>query len=201
MASILRAKLRWTGLPGGTGYSIFHFGEFSFGEPDVNTANAAKDRLGQFIGQIKPFIPPSVTMQVETELEVIESTNGLMTNVLGGTAGPGAAGLGSGTLGYSAPTGAVMSWSTGGIRNGRRIRGRTFIVPLAGNAYQNNGTLEEGCLTNLNAAAAALSSITGQPDLGVYARPTSKGATDGVWYAVTGFRIPDMAAILSSRRS
>lgn len=201
MATILRVKLRWTGLPGGTGYSIFHMRDFSAGEPTVTDSNNAKERVGQFIGQVKPFIPPTVNMQVETETEVIEEANGLMVNVLGGTAGPGASGLGSGTLGYSAPTGAVISWSTGGIRNGRRIRGRTFLVPLAGNAYQNDGTLEEGCMANLNAAAAALSSIVGTPDLGVYARPTAKGATDGVWHAVTGFRIPDMAAILSSRRS
>lgn len=201
MANILRVKLRWTGLPGGNGYSIFHFKDFAAGEPAVGDADGAKGKVNTFVETIKGYIPPSVSMQVESEVEVLDESNGQLQNVLGGSVPQLWTGGGSDTLGWSAPTGAVVSWSTGGIRNGRRIRGRTFIVPLAGNAYENNGTLSGGFQMVVNMAATALRADSGTPDLGIWARPTATGASDGVWNVVTGHRNPDMAAILRSRRS
>jgi hypothetical protein len=201
MATLLRVKLKWSGLPGGIGYSLFHMRDFSTGEPTLADANGAIGKVDNFINTIKPLIPPVVSMVVESEVEVIEETNGQMQTVLGGTSLGTEFGMASGTAGYSAPVGAVISWSTGGVRNGRRVRGRTFVVPLSNEAWDTDGTLKSTALTTLNAAATSLRDIGGSPDLGVYARPTSAGATDGIWYAATGHRVPDMAAVLRSRRS
>lgn len=198
---MLRVKLRWTGLPGGLGYSVFHFRDFTGGTPTPADGDSAKARVNDYAFTIKGLIPPSVTLQVDSEAELIEDTNGKLVDVYGGSAPPTNGGSGSGTQGYSAPAGAVISWSTAGIRNGRRIRGRTFVVPLAGDAYENNGTLAPSALMVLGLAADTLRNPSGTPDLGVYARPTAPGANDGEWSVVTGHRIPDMAAVLRSRRA
>lgn len=200
MASILRVKLRWTGLPGGSGYSMFHMRDFSAGEPTVADANAAMARIQSFAGAIKGLLPPVIKLDVESEVEVLEETNGTMTNVLGGTPLVQQLGTASTTAGFSAPSGAVISWSTPGVRAGRRVRGRTFIVPMSNEAYDVDGSLKTSPLATLNSAATALRDAALQPDLGIWARPTAPGASDGIWYAVTGHRVPDMAAVLRSRR-
>jgi hypothetical protein len=104
------------------------------------------------------------------------------------------------TVAYAAALGAVVSWRTGLVRNGRRIRGRTFLVPLSSLAFDNTGTLIPAALTTFNAAAVTLRDQTGIADIGVYARPSAPGAADGEWALITGHSIPDMGSILRSRR-
>lgn len=201
MATILRVKLRWTGLPGGNGYSMFHMRDFSAGEPTVADANSAIGRIDMFASAIKGLLPPVVTLEVESECEVLEETTGQMQTVLGGTSLGSMVGTASSVAGYSAPAGAVISWSTPGVRNGRRVRGRTFLVPLSNEVWDTDGSLKSGALATINGAATTLRGASGTPDIGVWARPSGPGATDGIWYAVTGHRVPDMAAVLRSRRS
>jgi hypothetical protein len=105
---------------------------------------------------------------------------------------------GGGSGAYSAPSGAVLHWLTGTVRNGRRLRGRTFIVPLANSNYEANGTLAAGTITAIqNAGLALMDEATTR--LVVYGRP-APNAADGVAALVTGARVPDMAAVLRSRR-
>jgi len=93
-----------------------------------------------------------------------------------------------------------VNWRTNQIRNGRRVRGRSFLVPLAGSAFEGNGTLSASTLTSLKSAADTLRTAAGTTQLGVYARPTTKDATDGLWAQVTANTVPDMGAVLRSRR-
>lgn len=200
MASICRIKLRWSGLPGGIGYTMFHMRDFSAGEPTVADANAALLRITNYAENIAAYLPQKVTLQAEAEVEVLEETNGQLITVLGGTTQVIKTGAAASTVGWAAAAGAVISWSTPGVRNGRRVRGRSFIVPLATTSYDTDGTLTPAVVAGLNTAATTLRDGAGTLDLGIYARPTGPGATDGVWYAVTGHRVPDMSAILRSRR-
>lgn len=201
MAEILRVTARWSGLPGGNGYTVLHFRDFSSGSPTTADAQAAVDRVDDFFAAIIGLIPATVTILVLPDVEVIEETNNTLQSVL--TAVPDAARTGgaTGAASFVAAAGAVISWRTGGIRANRRVRGRTFLIPLSSQAFQSDGTLLSTALTTLNTAATALRNNTGTPDLGIYARPTATGATDGVWFAVTSHSIPDMGAILRSRRA
>jgi hypothetical protein len=103
---------------------------------------------------------------------------------------------GGGTTGPS-PTGACISWTTGGINRGRLVRGRSFVVPLAAAYYDGNGSLTTPCTTQLQLAATHLIGATGIP-FSVWSRPRL-GAGGAIFAALTG-TVHDQAAVLRSRR-
>lgn len=199
MATMLKVKMRWSGFTGAPGYSNFYFRDFSSTPPVTADADAAVDKVEAFITGIKSLLPNVVNLAAEADVEEIEETTGSLVNVLSATPAAAQAGTG-GTGNYAAAVGAVITWRTAGIRNGRRIRGRTFIVPLYGGVFSTDGSLASSTVTTLGTAATTFSSIAGTPDLGVWARPSGPGATDGIWHAVNSHSIPDMSAVLRSRR-
>lgn len=200
MTNMLRVKMKWTNFTGAPGYSQFHFRDF--GDPWVPTlanANTLITHVDTFAGALMSVLLNGVTLQVEGEVEEIEDTDGSLVNVFSGTTP--AARVSSNTAGpYSAAVGAVINWRTGVTRNGRRMRGRTFIVPMLGITLENNGTLTSTVISTLNSAATNLRANTTAGDLGVYGRPSGPAATDGTWALITGSNVPDMSAVLRSRR-
>lgn len=210
MASILRVKLRWSGFIGGPGYSVLHFRDFGGTEPTLADAQAAVDKVDDFGQALQALIPYQTALNVLPEAEVLEDTTGELQTVL--TTTP-AAGWGSTvSLGqtFAGPVGAVVNWKTDAVRNGRRIRGRTFLVPLTNGVYEGNGTLGGTVITTIQTAASALRDSTGLADLCIYARPTpildvegnptGEYNPDGMTGLVTSSSVPDMAAVLRSRR-
>ena len=200
MSGMLKVKTKWTGFNGAPGYTNFYFKDFTnTGEPVASDAPAAVTRTHTFWNNLQSRFPSVVQLAVQGDVEVIEQTTGEMKSVFNVT--PPTVVTGSATSGvYSGPVGAVVNWRTAGVRNGRRVRGRTFLVPLANENFQNDGTIDPTKLASMNTVVAALADGTGTPDLGVWARPTAPGATDGQWYAVTSGSVPDLAAVLRSRR-
>lgn len=200
MASLLRVKLRWSGYQGGPGYSIFHFRDFSGVAGSAAQVAGAVSKVDAFISGVRFAVPQVVSMQTMSDVEELEDTTGELTNVYTGS--PAAAQLGNatGTATFASAVGAVVNWRTAGVRNGRRVRGKTFLVPLSSAAFETNGTLSTAALSGLNTAAAAMVNPVGDGDLGVYARPSGPGATDGIWHVATSHNIPDMGAVLRSRR-
>jgi hypothetical protein len=200
MAEILRVKARWGGFNGSPGYSVFHMKDFEAGGSQEAFAQGGADRVRAFFESFKAWLAYGVNVQVLGEVEAIEETTGQLQEVYA-VSQPGIVTSTASVVDrYAGAVGAVVTWRTGGIRNGRRIKGRTFLVPLTGNAYENNGSLHADSLGAINTAATALRDGAGSPDLGVYARPTGPGATDGIWHVVTSHSTPDMSAVLRSRR-
>jgi hypothetical protein len=180
---------------------VFHFRDFESGGGVTEAmAQGAVAKVRAFYAAVGLWIPNVVKIDVQSDVPVIEDTTNEMTNVLNGGAAATVTGSAGATVKYSAATGAVVTWRTSQVRNGRRMRGRTFVVPLASNAFDVDGTLVSSSVTTLNDAATALRDGTGTGDLGVYGRPSAAGATDGVWSRVTGHSVPDMGAVLRSRR-
>lgn len=180
-----------------------HFRDFNTGEAgsDPNGAAdalAAVTRVHTFFTAIRSALPGSVRLDVEPEVDMIESTDGKLVDSF--AVAPPAQISGSGVTTYSAAAGAVVNWRTAGVRNGRKVRGRTFLVPIATGVYGADGNLTPAIRTTLQTAADALRDRTGTPDLCVYGRPTTKGATDGVVHVVISASVPSMSAILTSRR-
>ena len=200
MAQMLRITTRWTGFTGAPGFTVMHFRDFGGTDPIVSDAQAAVDKVYAFFNAIKAWFPSQVTIQVLGEAEAIEDTTGILQDVLVATTPAPIVGTSGAAVAYAAALGAVVSWRTGLVRNGRRIRGRTFLVPLSSVAFDNTGTLIATALTAFNAAATTLRDQTGIADLGVYARPSAPGAADGEWALITGHSVPDMGSILRSRR-
>jgi hypothetical protein len=103
---------------------------------------------------------------------------------------------GTAASGYSSASGAVVGWITNGFHNGRRIRGRTFLVPLGGVAYDTDGTLSAAYLTKCR-SAATLYVTNGSP--AIFTRP-QPGLSNGGATAVSAAQVNDKAAVLTSRR-
>jgi len=213
MTELIRIKLRWSGFVGGPGYSNFHFRDYNAGGDgnpiDDAYVQAAAGRVRNFFNGTKFLFPNTVTFHVENDAEIIEDTTGEMTDIRPVTGLTDVVGEAGATTGYSAAVGAVINWRTSAVRRGRRLRGRTFLVPLSSTCYENNGTLNASCLTALQTAANGLITPTAnEPELGVYARPHRTKNTDGSWTTVPdgewafvrSATIPDMTAVLRSRR-
>lgn len=198
---LLRTKARWT-IPGaGTAFSVFHFKTNSESTPVQADADDAYVKTRKFFDDLKVALPNQVTVRTETDVEEINEGSGALIGLwshadLGTITGGAAA-----ATGWSAPTGSVVTWSTAGIRNSRRVRGRTFVVPMTTGAYDTDGTLRPGEMGLVNTAATNIRTVGLQVSLAVWGRPTGIGATDGIAYVVTTHRVPDMCAILTSRRA
>lgn len=192
--AVYRVKLRWTGFTGAPGYTNLHFSA-----PTAHTqagAQAAYDAAHAFGGNIASAIPQGVSIVTEGGVEVVEQTTNELVTVYSATTKANAGGIQ--TAGYSSATGACITWETGEVKNGRRVRGRTFIVPLSGAMYQTDGTLTSACITDLVEAATVLAG--GGFNFGILSRPSALGAADGSFHTVSSGRVADKTAILRSRR-
>lgn len=194
MARIFRARVNWTGFSGAPGYSVFH--GLAFEADPLAEATTFSQGINNFLIAIANNLPVSVSVQVDPEVEVLEDSTGTLQEVV--TVPTLAATQGTGNTTYSAASGAVVNWRTDFVRNGRRIRGRTFLVPLATASYDTDGTLLPAVRTDILNAATALMDYAGM-QLVVYGRPTILD-NDGVSGRVTAVSVPDMAAVLRSRR-
>lgn len=190
---IMRVTARWSGFVGSPGYSNFHF---AAGGGFISDAQQVADRVQSAITELATRLPSGVTVTVQPEVPVIDSDTGLTTDFQTIDPDPGVVGTSSG--GYSAASGAVVNWRTNDLRAGRRIRGRTFIVPLGGTCYEDDGSLTTATLTQLRDFADTLVGGDLDSEFGVWSRPT--GGSGGVFATAVGYTIPDMSAVLRSRR-
>lgn len=201
MGSLLRVKLRWSGFIGSPGYSVFHFLQEGTPGTGDEAAQGAAILVDTFASAIVGNLPAIGTLQVASDVEEIAESTGEMVTVHSVTGMNSHQSNAPGGEAYSGPTGAVINWRTGGVRRGRRVHGRTFLVPLRGTAFESNGTLSGMTMSNIQTAATQLTNgAFDAPNLGVYCRPSSPGATDGVWHNATAATVPDLAAVLRSRR-
>lgn len=204
MTAILRVRTLWTGFTGAPGYTNFFFRDFGTGEgggaePDAAQATAAMGRTMTFWNAVKGIFPDDVTVTPDPVVDMLEDTTGTLLDSF--NASGSAAVKGTDTGAYAAASGAVISWRTAGIRNGRRVRGRTFLVPMSGSLFNTTGGLSPTIQNTLQTAANQLMAPTGTPDFGIYARPSSPGAADGAWFIARQATVPSAGAILTSRRN
>lgn len=200
---ILRVTVRWSGFAGAPGYSAFHFSSDAgfwdgglLGDEAQAAADTAADRVANAFDTVGSHIPSEVSLAVESEVEIIDAETGEILGMVDVDAEVPSQPRGEG--GYSAVSGAVVNWRTNQYRAGRRIRGRTFIVPLAGGAYQSDGTLTSAPLNTLRTFASEMVGSAGGPEFGVWSRP--RAGAGGVFAPVVSGNVPDMAAVLRSRR-
>ena len=171
---------------------------------DINTA---PDSVRSFWEGMFSMIPANVTIKVDGVGDVIEDTTGALVGQWIFPAPAVVQCTGAGT--YAAPAGALIRWETGVIKDGRRLRGRTFVVPMINFQFQTDGTLAPTTQSDMLAAAAVLQTeqnasfvvwhrpFAGAPAVGTRpARPSHLGSHS----LVTGASIPDKVVVLRSRR-
>lgn len=194
MAVIVKVQAQWQGFQGAPGYTNWY--GLSDGDA-VAAANALGPRMRAFFAAIGIYIPSGASVKVQRTYQVLNSVTGAITSESALSADPAAVnGTGSGS--YSAASGAVVNWETGLFNDaGHRIRGRTYLVPLAA-VYNTDGGLSPSAITTIgNAATAALGGTGG---LGVFSRPHPKGAGNGTFRTATAGVIHNKASVLRTRR-
>jgi hypothetical protein len=188
-----RVVVSWAG-PSVTGLAVnvLHFDATEQAAPPVAAIRTAYQAMA---GQL----PSAVTVTVPPSGETIDDSDGTLTGVWSATAP--AVVTGGVVPQAAAGVGACVTWNTGGIVAGtkgpRRLRGRTFLVPLANACYDADGTLTAPAVTALNNFGTSLIAAGG---FGIWHRPTSAAAANGTSSSVLSHKLRDKVAYLSSRR-
>ena len=184
---------KWTGFAGQPGYSKFRFE----GTLDSAGASSAADHVKTFLNSCSLHIPSSVVITPAATAQVYETDGTLSAEVAITPAVTAVAGLAAGV--YSAPSGVAVNWLTGVIHGGHKVRGRTFIVPLSGSAYDaTDGSIGTTPIGQLRTAATTLVGTT--PKMVIVSHKVIGAVTSHVAAVVQAAQINDKAAILRSRR-
>lgn len=183
-----RVRVSWTGFPGAPGVSTFY-------EQSTITLPA---KLRTFFEAIKAYLPSNVTLSYQSAGDIIEEASGGLGGDWSVTPTPANT---TGTLGqvYAAPVGVVVNWRTGGIVNGHRVRGRTFLVPVQQDTA--TGGPNPTAIAAIQAAAAAL--VVSAPNMCVWSRPVEAPLPNpraGSAHPVTAAQVPGKYVVLRSRR-
>jgi len=160
-----------------------------------------------FWDALKGSLPTDFHAQVEGAGDIIEDTTGELTGAWTGVQPLQVVGLVGGS--YAAPVGLVVDWLTSTILDGKRVRGKTFVVPVGGSSFESDGSPDAGTIATFQAAGAALIAAEGGL-LCVWHRPRVARPADGSRPAVTAragghaevtsCSVPNLAAVLRSRR-
>lgn len=189
--SLDRVVVRWDGFVGGPGATVMH----------VLNAPVSAVWLYNFFRDVKNFLPPTVNVTVPTEGFTIDVPTGHITGSWTAASTPVVVGAMAGT--YAAAAGACVTWKTPTVGPHGLIRGKTFLVPLGGDAYDTDGTLLSTTRAAILTAAQSLITDAAGAFM-IYRRPRVAGdpggASPGVAAEVTGRSVADKSAVLRSRR-
>lgn len=188
MANLARIRTVWSGAQvTGAGVSTWYWDEADVG---------FIESIDAFWAAVRNLIPIGVGLTTPSSGDLLDVASGKIT----GTWNDGIPSLvtGNGTGTFAAGVGARVRWDTTGIKNGRRIRGSTFIVPLVTSVYDSDGSISPGALSVLQTAVSQLAT-NAAGNLRVWSRPKagSGGQQSGV---LSGF-VPDTVSWLRSRRT
>lgn len=202
MAAIWQCTWVWSGFTGAPGYTNLYYQSSSGGGTEALAA-ANKSRI--LFQQLATTLPTGMTLALNTDVKELDDATGDLLDIwtVSGVAGVTGSGLGQGP----SPAGACIDWLTTTVHAGRRMQGRTFIVPLPSGAYQSDGTINTASLGSIQAAAEAMRTATG-PTFGVWGRPRPavptatppRTAVAGLWGPAVSSRVPDKTVVLRSRR-
>lgn len=176
---------------GGNIVSTFHV--LSGAASDATSRTAMAAALRAFLNTFAAQYPPGTSWSFPSESATINPSTGEVTqwNVLT----PPATINGSASGSYAAGVGFRVDWLSTGIQNGRRVKGRTYIVPAV--TFESNGTVTESVRTSaLTAAGNLITALnTAGHDLVVYSKVAQAA------YPVQGALVPDRVAWLRTRKS
>jgi hypothetical protein len=201
MTNVSTVTVIWQGFTGAPGYSHFRFSELV----DAAACNAAGAAVRAFFLAQQAVWQTTWSFQVQPAVQQNDMATGKLTSERAMTTTPAVVnGTANITSVYEGGSGYVINWLTNAVHNGHKVRGRTFMVPVTGQSFSNDGTISSATATAAQTAAAALMNDTAT-ELVVWQRfwddskpPKQVG---GGLAPVTGVLVPDRAAQLRTRRS
>ena len=194
MAYLGRIRAEWSGASViGGGLSTFYTSVIAPSGADLTDARA---QVASFFTEVQGVTANTTTTFVPKQGDTLDVSTG---EIAGGWTAGGVPGqnLAESTSNFAQGVGARIVWTTNGIHKRRRVRGGTFVMPLAGSMYDADGTLTPTCVTRLTAAAQFL---LGPVQFQVWSRPAVGGA-GGMAFPIVGFTVPDRVSWLRSRRT
>jgi hypothetical protein len=188
MPNLARVRTIWSGTGVvGPGVTTLYFDEAGSGF----AANAA-----QIWTSLASMFPSTITWTTPNTGDLIDIATGQLTGTwLDGTT---TTAVGTSVSQYAAGVGARIKWHTGGIRNGRRVVGSTFLVPLDGNKFDAQGTIGAAHLAVMQTTATNVIGSAGNA-LCIYSKPSA--GQPGQSSVVTVASIPDTVSWLRTRRT
>lgn len=187
MAEIMRMRVGWSGWNGGPGVSTFY-------ASGTDPAPLLKG-IDTFFANLTTYVPSGIIFTVYGGGDIIESTTGVLTGQWQHQADVTHTCSGNGN--YAAAAGCQIRWNTSTIHSGRRLAGRTFLVPLTSANFDGTGQVNASTSTSLTTGANQLISDS-LNSLVVWGRP--KGGAGGLAGEVTTANVPRKDVVLRSRR-
>ena len=186
MPDLLRVRVTWNGAVPGGGISTFY-------TDDVVALDVSS--IKTFFNAIKDLMPGTLSLTIPNNADTIDMASGRLTGNLALTGGGVV--TGTGDANYLAGVGAFVNWNTSFVRNGRLLRGRTFLAPLTRGIASPDGTILDTVKSEIDAAALGLvAAATWQ----IYHRPPKGTFTGGTAHLITTAQTVDRVTALKTRR-
>jgi hypothetical protein len=206
-----RHRIVWSNFPGAPGYTNFYTGSSIIDSTPFKTFMAAALNLGA--GASQEQLPAGCTLTYPSSGDQIDESTGKITGAWSGTAPSPSTSLAT-SANFAGGAGAQVQWLSSLIVNGRRVQGKTFLVPMIPLAFDTQGSLNTTTQSRIQAAATALI-VALAGELKVWSRPFvpdpatnppvgspgHKTPRAGSNAQVISSRVPDIAVSLRSRRS
>lgn len=200
MVAIVRTY--WDGTSGGPGLTQFALEGAAGGEWNPGGTNGAVSAVRVFWDSLKALLPDELRLTVSPIIDDYNSITGKLVGSYVASTTPTVV-AGTSATSYAAGAGAKITWNTNQISNGRRVRGSTFLVPLAAANYTITGTISAAAIATINNSAGNLISglATASTPLAVWSRPIKEpNARAGFDTQVVSGTCGSKTAILRGRR-
>lgn len=200
MTLLVRTRLVLNGWPGAPGYNILHFspGTTAATSWSQTVCDDLAGELNGLLSNLRIHYAPGIQMTVDPEFAIIDHASGQIQDVVIADTGDTihiANGAGADT-----PRGGCFNIKFMGDRylNGRRLNGRMYAGPIAGDQFDTNGQIKAATIPYINDYFIAMTSGVG-PRLAVYHRPQTSGVNDGAYADVSDVAVQDRPSYLRSR--
>jgi hypothetical protein len=197
--SVYRTTVTWSGFVGAPGVTRFHW-------QGIDTSalrDAAAGAHMLFLGNFAAYLPAGLVLTCSPNVDIFDMDTGTQTESLPIASMPSPI-TGSGSGSYAGGSGLSVTWNTTVFFHGRRVRGRTYIVPCTNNAFDSTGTLSSAVITLANSSANGLIATAGA-DFCIwgkrYSAPPASEQVEGVLAPVMTATVRDMAAQLRTRKT
>jgi hypothetical protein len=199
-------RTNWSGTTGGPGLTQLAIeGATDPHTWDAAAAQVAVDAVRAFWVAIQALIPDNIKLDVSPVVDVYNAASGELVGSYSAAVTPAQV-TGASAGNFMMAAGIKVNLNTGQIRNGRRVRGSIFIVPIQGTSYTADGlvigTTRTLVNSSLNTMRTTLTNANKQ--LAVWSRPIPegkpRGPRAGVTTAVTSVETSEKGAILRGRR-
>lgn len=197
MAQFGRTIVDLSGWVGAPGVNVYHWMSSAHLDIDQNDVDEFHDILNTaFTALGAGMWATGVTWTINPEVSVHDVATGTLVGAFVDAGGP-YTDTGTGAGQENRATQCGVSWLTGNILRGRRVRGRTFLGPLSGDLIDTSGQISPANQAIIEAAMSGIFDPLGSR-LIVWSRPV--GVNAGEYADVTGVDVSGIPWVLRGRR-